>query len=60
MPVVGVLCIVVGLVLLLGLRSVGRSERSAAVWTTHNRGQVLLAGVVAIVAGVVLLLGVGQ
>jgi hypothetical protein len=58
MVVIGVLCIVVGLVFLLGLRFVGNSERSAAVWTTYNKSQAVLAGVVAIVLGVVLLLSV--
>jgi hypothetical protein len=60
MWVVGVLCIVVGLVFILGLRSVGRSERAAGAWTTYNKSQVLVAGVVAIVLGVVLLLAGGD
>ncbi|MGY1669175.1 hypothetical protein [Geodermatophilus sp. SYSU D00710] len=60
MRVIGVLCIVAGLVLLFGLRFVGKSERSAPVWTGYNKGQALFAGAVAIVAGVVLLVGGGQ
>jgi hypothetical protein len=60
MWVVGVLCIVVGLVFILGLRSVGRSRRAAGAWTTYNKSQVLVAGVVAIVLGVVLLLAGGD
>jgi hypothetical protein len=57
MRLVGVLCIIAGIAFVVGLRWTGRSERSAAVWTTYNKAQVLLAGVVAIVLGVLLLLG---
>jgi hypothetical protein len=56
--VVGVLCIVVGLVLVAGLLSIGSSEtRGHAAWTTHNKLKAALAGVVAIVAGVLILTG---
>ena len=51
MWIVRVLCIVVGLVFTLGLRSAGRSERAAGVWTTFNKSEVLVAGVIVIVLG---------
>ncbi len=57
MRVAGVLCIVVGLVFIIGLRFVGRSERAAAVWTTYNKTMAAFAGVVAIAAGILLLVG---
>ena len=57
MRIVGAVLVVVGVVLLLGLRSAGRSPRAAAVWTLGNRAKAGLAGVVVIVAGVLLLLG---
>lgn len=57
MRVVGVLCIVVGLLFILGLRSVGTGTRAGAVWTTYNKTMLAFAGVVAIVAGILLLVG---
>jgi uncharacterized membrane protein HdeD (DUF308 family) len=56
--VVGVSCIVVGLVVLVGLRFIGPpGTRGHAAWTTHDKTRAALAGVVAIVAGVLLLTG---
>ena len=56
--VVGVLCIVVGLVLIIGLRFIGPPDtRGHAAWTTHNKIKAALAGIVAIVAGLLILTG---
>lgn len=57
MRVVGVLCIVVGSVSILGLRSVGTGTGAGSVWTTYNKTMLAFAGVVAIVAGILLLVG---
>jgi hypothetical protein len=57
MRVVGVVCIVVGLAFIIGLRFTGRSERAAAAWTPYNKVMAGFAGVVAIIAGVLLLVG---
>jgi hypothetical protein len=58
MRVAGVLCIVVGIALIVGLRFTGQpSARSRATWTQYNKIKLGLAGVVAIVAGILLLVG---
>ncbi|MGY2128245.1 hypothetical protein [Blastococcus sp. SYSU DS0617] len=55
---VGVLCIIAGLVLVIGLRFIGPpGSRGHAAWTTSNKLKAALAGVVAIVAGVLILTG---
>ncbi|TQN43485.1 hypothetical protein FHU33_2932 [Blastococcus colisei] len=55
--VLGLLCVVVGLVLIIGAGFAGRSTRGRAAWTPYNKVSAGLAGVVAIVVGVLLLTG---
>ena len=58
MRVLGVLCIVLGLVFIIGLRFVGPpGTRAKRVWTPYNEINLALAGVVGIVVGVLLLVG---
>lgn len=58
MRVLGVLCIILGLVFIIGLQFVGPpGSRAERVWTPYNKINVALAGVVGIVIGVLLLVG---
>jgi hypothetical protein len=58
MHVVGVLSIVVGLVLVFGLRFIGPPDtRATAAWTTHNKIKAAVTVVVAVVAGIFILAG---
>jgi hypothetical protein len=53
----GGLLIVVGVILIAGIRLAGRTDRSRAVWSADNKVRAGLLGVVSIVAGLLLLLG---
>lgn len=56
--VIGGVLVAVGLVILLAVRSAGRSSaRSRAVWSPDNKIRAALAGVTMIVAGLLFLMG---
>jgi hypothetical protein len=55
--IVGGLLIVVGVVLIAGVRGAGRTARSRPLWTADNKARAGLLGVVLVAVGLFLLLG---